>query len=514
MSGLFLGAIQRNSNTNDRHRRVVVVVCRAVIAGAGILWVIWVILLYSSSTTTLKSLSPPLSFQAKTCEHSKSTLNDIDLGLRPELVVSERCRSLGITPEMISKSRTNIGNVQRWHRLISSIRDSVREENRLSDKPINVTVLGGSVTAGHECRGGENIHMPNLTCAWPHQFETMMASSENNAVITVSNLARGGTPSRAVIPLVSQLTDADVIVIHFTANDDNVQMFYQDQPEQVATAFESLVRTALQLPQQPQVVIFEGLGRRLDRPFAEEMHHSVASVYDIPVISARGAFWFHSKMRTEIEHISKPAHVNHIWHERYACLMYGNWKRESSSFNDKDGNDDGDASTWADVGSSIEPVFGGTTYSCKTAYEASAFSGTLQSAARILNNDEGIEDNGWSYYADVPGKYGYITTSETPGSTIEFTVRPEPGRQNILVVHYLQSYTNDWGNVKIGFSHNAHDTSLLKARVRSVKESQMDEAQYVLRDWERADDNDKPLKVTLTSLGGKFKLLELILLVC
>ena len=73
------------------------------------------------------------------------------------------------------------------------------------------------------------------------------------------NLAQPGTPSSSGITLVMDLIDYDAIIIQWTANDDSIDKFFGGD-EGLRSKFESLIRSALNLPHQPAVIIFESLG--------------------------------------------------------------------------------------------------------------------------------------------------------------------------------------------------------------------------------------------------------------
>lgn len=59
------------------------------------------------------------------------------------------------------------------------------------------------------------------------------------------------------------LHEYDIIIINWTANDDNIQKFFGGDDAKVQSVFETLIRTALALPKAPAVIIFEGFGRKV-----------------------------------------------------------------------------------------------------------------------------------------------------------------------------------------------------------------------------------------------------------
>ena len=92
-------------------------------------------------------------------------------------------------------------------------------------------------------------------------------------------------------------------------------------------------------------------------------------------------------------------------------------------------------------------------------------------------------------------------------SSFDLTVVPQEDRDNKVVVHYLQSYSEDWGTARIDFSAG-HRGSQIDSRAQ-VHESQVAEEVFDL-----APGVTKPINVTITGLGGKVKLVELLVLSC
>ena len=391
--------------------------------------------------------------------------------------ICAQCQGLDITPTMVAKSRTNLGNVERWHRVLKK------------QGHIKIAVVGGSVTAGHECEPGQ-INVPNHACAWPHRLETMLAASSPslrppNQTIEVVNLAVGGTSSIAGSTLIVGLTGYDAIVMHWTANDE-----MEDHGSAIVAAFETDVRSALALPQRPAVLIFEGFAFQQDEPWAEEMHYDVARVYDVPVISARSAFWNHQNLGPQLR--LQSLHVESEWHARFACLMYENWVQESQSPYDM---------TEYNYDVDHKPVFGGETLKCNTTSSATAISETLEGSPSLAD--------GWSYYADVPGKYGYI--ANTSGSVLEFNLHPNQKR-NVFVLQYLHSYTDEWGNARVDFSIGSFEDGLRKVKLKAQQKT--NHVSQTAQKFFHLPHSEETVTVTITSLGGKFKVLGYMMLSC
>jgi hypothetical protein len=451
------------------------------------------------------------------------------------------CQALNVTREAVAMSRT-VGNI---HRLQRAFFRNIKSTNRTT----RIVVLGGSVTAGHDCYPAalkELWNLPNLTCAWPYQLEQLLSTRDNTISVEIINKAIGGTPSSAgltqIMGLAAHDPAVDVIIIAWAANDDNYKKFYGSDPYQMQRSLETLIRTALALPSQPAVLIFEDFGLRHSYPVAEEMHNSVAHVYELPIISARAAFW--NLYRHQIKSLSAPAHVPAIWHQRFACLIEANlWqdiRPSPSSLSTTLSATRLDMSTYQDPLVAVaQPVFGGTTLRCRPIHVFAAASETLQHAPSYV-------DPTWSYRADAPGKFGYL--ANTTNATLQFTFSlgsSQPAGPNngttttttdasdhhyqkyVLFVHYLRSYSPEWGQATLQVITTT--TSSLLPQPKTVvqldattlaHESQTVEASV---EWNRTvatlagrdDDDDNPVvTATITVIRGKMKIVEVSLFGC
>ena len=116
----------------------------------------------------------------------------------------QSCASLGVSREVVDKSRY-MGNTNRWHHVLKKL-----NKNNIDSK-VKVAVLGGSVTAGHECADKQK-NVPNFTCAWSGQLQSIFSGNDKFKKVEVTNLAHGGTPSSAGLAQVIGLTEYDVIM--------------------------------------------------------------------------------------------------------------------------------------------------------------------------------------------------------------------------------------------------------------------------------------------------------------
>jgi len=146
-------------------------------------------------------------------------------------------------------------------------------------RPLQIVVLGGSVTAGRGCWPGRS--MTNKKCAWPRRFEFLInqllgkslfgnkAGTDNNSIIEVHNIAMGGISSHQGTAFVKywmypqdsalQKWGPDIIINSFSTND---ALPPWGETEDVARkvysgakgALEAFVRVALQIrsPLEPK----------------------------------------------------------------------------------------------------------------------------------------------------------------------------------------------------------------------------------------------------------------------
>lgn len=212
------------------------------------------------------------------------------------------------------------------------------------------------------------------------------------------------------------------------------------------------------------------------------------SVYDIPTISARAAFWDSIAFKEENNRL-KNMHPPSVFHDRFACLIFENLLKDSESASEVEDQ-------WFDL-ANRPPVYGGTTMRCNEVFGASAYSETLK--------DSPSKADGWEYYADAPGKYGYI--SNITKSTLSFDIesKPQKKRKNKLFVNYLRSYSDEWGSALIQVSGGATEEKIIDSKTL-LHESQL--AQVVI------DLDDAARELVITNLGGKVKIIEVFVMSC
>lgn len=204
-----------------------------------------------------------------------------------------------------------------WHDLIWRLESG--------QKNMTILVIGGSLTAGHfpwfldenadpvhgspysnknlKCSGlclTTQVKFGDLTtiwngefgqgdckpCAWPARLQDWLQKVYPDTVITVHNMAVGGTHSEAALGLigheVTRLRAVDLAIVAYSFNDWAIQE--QNGETRVAAAFEELIRLLLEVDGSPTLLILEFYVPDAIN-FIYPPHGRVAEHYRIPVIS-------------------------------------------------------------------------------------------------------------------------------------------------------------------------------------------------------------------------------------
>jgi hypothetical protein len=193
----------------------------------------------------------------------------------------------------------------------------IRSLNNGSKKNLNILVIGDSRTAGHfitinEAKRARNgiiygtdmysnrklacagkCDTPNgdfgngdcKPCAYPARFQEWLSRAYPNVNVTLNNMALPGYGSKTFVinkrsTLIS-ITDVDLIIVSFSAND---RAHLRNDPSRmniVAAGFEELIRLLLHMPSSPVIIIFEATLPEYILP----VHAMVAQHYHLPIIS-------------------------------------------------------------------------------------------------------------------------------------------------------------------------------------------------------------------------------------
>jgi len=199
-------------------------------------------------------------------------------------------------------------------------------------KVSQIVVIGGSVPAGHQCRQEKNV--PDKKCSWAGKLQGELKNRSANCTPVVVNRAAGGAGSGSAVFIAQNdlatrnragVADWSVLYILSTStNDENVQKFFglstsDPDTSPVKAAFETLVRVILAAKQR--LVIFTDFNRMVEKSVADEVHRTVAELYDVPMFSAREAFWWDHLRYGDPGLNTKTVHPKEVWHAEFAAFL-------------------------------------------------------------------------------------------------------------------------------------------------------------------------------------------------
>ena len=244
------------------------------------------------------------------------------------------------TGDFVRKARANVGNVRQLRRVLCKAK---------AGRALHVVVMGGSVTAGQGCNGGDiSDSMQGKRCAWPTILETWLnkafPTSDPSKRHQVENLSERASSSLVAVEIVAphrnRLKKVDLIIVdcefkclvltpisnsrhcspnerildavndasniqikpHFRkktedaerliANSTTCSSLKGEYRDRLVVATERIVRWSISLPSNPAVIYFQTFNPRV--PYhkqAQETHAIVTSYYELPVISYRDAVW-------------------------------------------------------------------------------------------------------------------------------------------------------------------------------------------------------------------------------
>ncbi|QRW19610.1 GDSL-like lipase/acylhydrolase family protein [Rhizoctonia solani] len=145
--------------------------------------------------------------------------------------------------------------------------------------PINIGILGGSVTAGHGVLHPEywtDIFFNWWNTTFPHEKNVFV----NGAVPATT------TEYYSVCALEHIDKEVDLVIIEMAINDQRVEVFAQ--------SYEWLVRMLMDLPNKPAVVSAQVIALAFDTiTMGGDLHTGVNEYYDIPTVSLRNVVLYH-----------------------------------------------------------------------------------------------------------------------------------------------------------------------------------------------------------------------------
>lgn len=184
-----------------------------------------------------------------------------------ETIMTTQATEYTPTPydEMLERSILNMGNA---YRLQQKIRAAQNGED------ITIAYIGGSITEGPDVQPAERY----VTLTY-HEFEEAYC---NGGKVTAINAGLSGTPSNlGVLRLQRDVLDhePDIVFVEFAVNDS--QDFQEKQ------CFESMIRTILEQPNEPAVVLI--FNRTEDGYTCQSIMGLTGMFYSLPMVSVTNA---------------------------------------------------------------------------------------------------------------------------------------------------------------------------------------------------------------------------------
>eukprot|EP00879_Flechtneria_rotunda_P000482 GHRR01000584.1.p1 GENE.GHRR01000584.1~~GHRR01000584.1.p1 ORF type:complete len:500 (+),score=138.46 GHRR01000584.1:302-1801(+) len=193
--------------------------------------------------------------------------------------------------EYVRRGQAYMGPSTRLRRVLSDL---------MAGKPIEVTVLGGSISTGAVASRKQAATDPNDL--W--SLVRLYMQRNNNGTITFNNNARSATKSYITSLCLDKFLDdtSDLVFAEFIANDGS-EMDTSYTNNDKARFFERFLRKLLKKPSAPAVVMMqfmvnemayppEGQDGKAKRPYMatpEDTYYNLAQYYDIPTLSFRDA---------------------------------------------------------------------------------------------------------------------------------------------------------------------------------------------------------------------------------
>lgn len=195
--------------------------------------------------------------------------------------------------EYVRKGQAYVGPSTRLRRVMNDLREG---------KPIQITVLGGSISTGAVASRKQAATDPNDL--WSLVRIYMQKNIDGS--ITFNNNARSATRSYITSLCLEKFLDdsSDLVFVEFIANDGSeMDVSYTDN--QKARFFERFLRNILKKPSAPAVVMMQfmvnemafppegqdGKPKRGYQATPEDTYYNLAQYYDIPTLSFRYAMY-------------------------------------------------------------------------------------------------------------------------------------------------------------------------------------------------------------------------------
>ncbi|KAF8742138.1 hypothetical protein RHS02_03529, partial [Rhizoctonia solani] len=327
--------------------------------------------------------------------------------------------------------------------------------------PINIGILGGSVTAGHGVLHPEywtDIFFNWWNTTFPHEKNVFV----NGAVPATT------TEYYSVCALEHIDKEVDLVIIEMAINDQRVEVFAQ--------SYEWLVRMLMDLPNKPAVVSAQVIALAFDTiTMGGDLHTGVNEYYDIPTVSLRNVVLYHvlenAHLDRDMFHRLPPfqedsqedlRHMNRVGHKMLAELLIAYMQRQICAQSRLKANPS--VLEYQSPGNTIpgpeelgvmprlrmfrKYVRDEREHSVKT----SCFS--TRSKKHPLKP---IRQEGWSEWAWKEKSY---LIAKEPGARATFVI--DVGPMGLIKITYLKSKTFGLGNVKCWVDNNESSARVIE----------------------------------------------------
>jgi lysophospholipase L1-like esterase len=302
----------------------------------------------------------------------------------------------------------------------SSTRIKNKFKQALSGEHIKIGIVGGSISAGRKLEDAikESYH-GIVSNWWNKQFPN--TTVVNGAMPSLDSSYFAYCYNKH-IP-----NDLDIVFVEFSVNDGSVFPDERGSGDIANTRhMELLIRSLLQMPKTPAVILVSFFNFRADHYFdGQEAHLPVANYYNIPYISLKNVYFDYLVRFPDSKDIlfsDDNVHANKYGHQMMADFIIHYFGEQLKMIDSPSTVDD---LPLIDMWSSRKQHFS-----------------EFQSECQIFINDTTYHTNGW-HLTNINKEKFYIAADE-PGAHVTFSINTNKGN---VYIHALKSNQFNLGNV-------------------------------------------------------------------
>ncbi|CAE6469557.1 unnamed protein product [Rhizoctonia solani] len=352
----------------------------------------------------------------------------------------------------LERSRAYEGPNTRLRRVLQKAADG---------NPINIGVLGGSVTAGHGVLHPEywtDIFFDWWNTTFPHEKNVFV----NGAVPATT------TEYYSVCALEHIDEEVDLVIIEMAINDQRNDVFAQ--------TYEWLLRQLLDLPNKPAVINAQVIALSFDTiTMGGDLHTGVNEYYDIPSVSLRNVVLYHilenAHLDRDMFHRLPPfqedsqedlRHMNRVGHKIMAELLIAYMQRQICAQGRLKANPSvlefqSPGNTLPGPGELEEMPRLRMFRKYVRNERESPIKTTCLSTRSKKHPLKPIRQEGWSEWAWKEKSY---VLAKEPGARVTFAITVGP--MGVVKISYLKSKTFGLGNVKCWIDNNESSARVIE----------------------------------------------------